>query len=194
MLTKVQSINLDLTSGWLENVRHCPSPNYDQRPEQVDIDVLVIHSISLPPCEFGGGYIDDLFMNRLNPEAHPYFAGIADLRVSAHALIRRTGEVVQYVSFHDRAWHAGKSCFQGREVCNDFAIGIELEGCDDKAYTDEQYIVLTHITQLLQHAYPKITQSHIVGHCHIAPERKTDPGKWFEWQRFFKTLYHVDKL
>lgn len=188
MLTKVQSINLDSSSGWLENIRHCPSPNYDQRPEPIEIDLLVIHSISLPPCEFGGGYIDDLFMNRLNPDAHPYFADIADLRVSAHVLIRRTGEVVQYVSFNDRAWHAGKSCFQEREVCNDFAIGIELEGCDDKAYTDIQYTVLAYITQLLQQAYPKIIQDHIVGHCHIAPERKTDPGEWFEWRRYFQML------
>ncbi|MEK7991189.1 MAG: 1,6-anhydro-N-acetylmuramyl-L-alanine amidase AmpD [Thiotrichaceae bacterium] len=185
MLTKVQSINLDLATGWLESVRHCPSPNYDKRPENSEIDLLVIHSISLPPCEFGANYIDDLFMNRLDPQAHPYFAGIADLRVSAHALIRRTGEIVQYVSFWDRAWHAGQSCFQGRDVCNDFSIGIELEGCDDLAYTDMQYAELAKVIKLLQQACPHIKPEHIVGHCDIAPERKTDPGKWFEWERLF---------
>lgn len=188
MLTKVQSINLDLATGWLENIRHCPSPNYDARPETTTIDLLVIHSISLPPCTFGGDYIDDLFTNCLDPTAHPYFTDIADLRVSAHLLIRRTGELVQYVSFHDRAWHAGQSCFQGRTVCNDFSIGIELEGCDDKAYTDIQYQVLVQVTQLLQQAYPHITSEHIVGHCHIAPQRKTDPGILFEWQRFYSLL------
>lgn len=188
MLDKVQTINLDLATGWLENVRHCPSPNYDKRPEACEIDLLVIHSISLPPCEFGMQYIDDLFMNRLDPNAHPYFAGIADLRVSAHALIRRTGEIVQYVSFWDRAWHAGQSCFQGREVCNDFSIGIELEGCDDLGYTDVQYSELVKLTTLLQQACPSIKSDHIVGHCHIAPERKTDPGEWFEWERFFTAI------
>ncbi|MCV6638693.1 1,6-anhydro-N-acetylmuramyl-L-alanine amidase AmpD [Candidatus Albibeggiatoa sp. nov. NOAA] len=188
MLDKVQTINLDLATGWLENVRHCPSPNYDKRPEACEIDLLVIHSISLPPCEFGTQYIDDLFMNRLDPNAHPYFAGIADLRVSAHALIRRTGEIVQYVSFWDRAWHTGKSCFQGREVCNDFSIGIELEGCDDLGYTDVQYSELVKLTKLLQQACPSIKSDHIVGHCHIAPERKTDPGEWFEWERFFTAI------
>ncbi|WP_353571065.1 1,6-anhydro-N-acetylmuramyl-L-alanine amidase AmpD [Candidatus Albibeggiatoa sp. nov. BB20] len=183
MLTKVQSINLDLATGWLENVRHCPSANCDKRPKNSEIDLLVIHSISLPPCEFGEDYIDDLFMNRLDPQAHPYFADIADLRVSAHALIRRTGEIVQYVSFWDRAWHAGQSCFQGRSVCNDFSIGIELEGCDDLGYTNIQYIELVKLVKLLQQACPQIKQEHIVGHCDIAPERKTDPGKWFEWER-----------
>jgi AmpD protein len=188
MLAKVQSINLDLATGWLENVRHCPSPNYDQRPERNEIDLLVIHSISLPPCEFGAHYIDDLFMNRLDPQAHPYFADIVNLRVSAHVLIRRTGEMVQYVSFWDRAWHAGQSCFQGRKVCNDFSIGIELEGCDDAAYTEIQYRELVKLIKILQQAYPNIKQSNIVGHCHIAPARKTDPGEWFEWEKLFAQL------
>jgi AmpD protein len=185
MLDKVQ---LDLANGWLQNVRHCRSPNYDQRPEHCEIDLLVIHSISLPPCEFGTDYIDDLFMNRLESNAHPYFADIANLRVSAHALIRRTGEIVQYVSFWDRAWHAGQSCFQGRTVCNDFSIGIELEGCDELGYTDVQYDKLIILIQLLQQACPQMTKNHIVGHCDIAPQRKTDPGEWFDWKRLRKAI------
>ncbi len=188
MSIKVQSINLDFATGWLKNIKHCPSPNYDQRPNNTVIDLLVIHSISLPPCEFGANYIDDLFLNRLDIKAHPYFKNIFNLRVSAHILIKRNGEIVQYVSFRDRAWHAGQSCFQGREVCNDFSIGIELEGCDEVAYTNAQYHELVKLTRILQQAYPQIKTNHIVGHCHIAPERKTDPGNYFDWERFFTQL------
>ncbi len=175
-------------AGWLQAVRHVQSPNYDERPPGSPIDLLVIHGISLPPDEFGGPWIDALFTNRLDPEAHPYFAEIAGLEVSAHVLIRRDGEVVQYVSFDNRAWHAGKSCFEGRERCNDFAIGIELEGTDERAYEPVQYAQLAAVTRALQVAYPGITREHIVGHSDIAPGRKTDPGPGFDWERYRKML------
>lgn len=168
-------------TGWLDGVRHCPSPNYDQRPENTSIELLVIHGISLPPDQYGSEHIDQLFTNSLDPKADPYFKEICNLRVSTHLLIRRTGEVVQYVSLKDRAWHAGVSEFNGRSRCNDFSIGIELEGCDHEAYEPEQYTALAEVTKLLQGIWPKITQSEIVGHCHIAPGRKTDPGEAFDW-------------
>ncbi len=170
--------------AWLEGVRHCPSPNYDTRPS--DIELLVIHSISLPPGQFGGPFIDQLFTNSLDENVHPYFASIINLRVSAHLLIRRDGEVVQYVPLHKRSWHAGVSNFKGRTKCNDFSIGIELEGCDDVPYTDIQYQKLAEITKILQQVWPSLTQ--IVGHCDIAPERKTDPGPLFDWGRFKNSI------
>ncbi|MBK1694158.1 N-acetylmuramoyl-L-alanine amidase [Chromatium weissei] len=170
-------------NGWLLNAQRHPSPNYDQRPANTLIDLLVIHNISLPPGVFGGNWIDDLFLNRLNAAAHPYFLTIAQLRVSAHLLIRRDGTLIQYVPFIYRAWHAGQSCFQGRERCNDYSIGIELEGTDHIPFTDEQYQTLnTSITQL-RHTYLAITSERIVGHSDIAPERKTDPGAAFDWTR-----------
>jgi len=169
--------------GWLDGVRRCPSPNCDKRPEDAAIDLLVIHNISLPPGEFGGGWIDDLFLNRLDPMAHPYFAEIHTHRVSAHLLIRRGGERVQYVALGQRAWHAGASSYKGRERCNDFSIGIELEGSDDIPYAPAQYTALAATIREIRRSYPAITPERIVGHCDIAPGRKTDPGPSFDWAR-----------
>jgi AmpD protein len=170
-------------SGWLEGVRQVPSPNCDARPEGTEVTLLVIHGISLPPNQFGGDEIDRLFTNQLDPAAHPYFREIYQLRVSSHLLIRRDGEVVQYVPFTKRAWHAGESCHQGQMSCNDFSIGIELEGTDDIPYEPIQYEVLQLLIELLRECYPTISAQDIVGHCHIAPGRKTDPGPAFEWAR-----------
>ncbi len=164
------------------------SPNWDERPPNCDIDTLVIHNISLPAGHFGGPHVDDLFCNRIDVSAHPAFAKLDELRVSAHALINRSGRVTQYVSFSKRAWHAGKSCLQGRENCNDFSIGIELEGTDRASYTDAQYAALVQLSQLLMIRWPKISSPRIVGHEEIAPERKTDPGKAFQWDRFRREL------
>jgi AmpD protein len=171
------------TEGLLHGARQCPSPNCDPRPADVEVDLLVIHSISLPPGDFGGPWIDALFLNRIDPAVHPYFAEIVDLRVSAHLLIRRCGEVVQYVPFQQRAWHAGESSFEGRCRCNDFSIGIELEGLDDQPYEKRQYRRLAEITATLMTRYPGITLDRVTGHCHIAPGRKTDPGSAFDWAR-----------
>ncbi len=168
----------------LTSARQFPSPNQSRRPVGMEIDLLVIHNISLPPQQYGGGWIDDLFGNRLDPEAHPYFAGIADLRVSAHLLIDREGRVTQYVPFDCKAWHAGESCFRDRVNCNEFSIGIELEGCDEEAFTERQYAVLSEVTRELMAAYPGITPDRITGHSDIAPGRKTDPGPCFDWQHF----------
>ncbi|WP_192457952.1 1,6-anhydro-N-acetylmuramyl-L-alanine amidase AmpD [Musicola keenii] len=169
--------------GWLTGVRRVLSPHQDARPDGEKPSLLVIHNISLPPGEFGGPYIDQLFTGTLNGDAHPYFATINQLRVSAHCLIRRDGEVVQYVSFERRAWHAGVSCFEGRERCNDFSIGIELEGTDSTPFTDAQYTALAEVTRVLHGEYP-ITSARITGHSNIAPGRKTDPGSAFDWQRY----------
>ena len=174
---------MQLQAGWIAGVRRVPSPHFNERPVQEAPTLLVIHNISLPPGEFGGPWIDDLFMGTLDPDAHPYFAGIAHLQVSAHCLIRRDGEIVQYVPFHLRAWHAGVSRYQDREACNDFSIGIELEGTDCLAYTDEQYQALQSVTRLLTAHYPQIAEN-ITGHSDIAPERKTDPGPAFDWARY----------
>lgn len=174
--------------GWLADALHHPSPNRDQRPPDTCIDLLVIHNISLPPGDFSGDWIDDLFLNRLDPAAHPYFAGIAGQPVSAHLLIRRDGRLIQYVSCEDRAWHAGVSCFDGRERCNDFSIGIELEGTDDTPFTEIQYARLTDCTRQIMRRYPAITEAQIVGHSDIAPGRKTDPGPAFDWERYRASL------
>lgn len=184
-------MDYSIDSGWLIPARHTPSPNHDERPAGCDIDLLVIHGISLPPGEFGGPWIDALFCNALDPAAHPYFREVAGLRVSAHVLIRRDGDVVQYVPFERRAWHAGLSCFAGRERCNDFSIGIELEGCDDQPYSDVQYTRLAAVTRALLAAYPALNAERIVGHSDIAPGRKTDPGPGFDWPRF-RALLHVN--
>ena len=165
---------------WLSVARHCPSPNQNGRPAGVSASLLVVHGISLPPGEFGGPFIDALFTNTLNPDLHPYFAEIAGLTVSAHLLVRRTGELVQYVPFDRRAWHAGNSCYEGRENCNDFSIGIELEGTDEIPYTQQQYEALASVLDVLEQAYPA-TRGHLAGHSDIAPGRKTDPGLSFDW-------------
>ena len=169
--------------AWLlgKHIRHHPSSHYDTRPEGMEIGVLVVHGISLPPNQFGGNYIDALFSGSLDSNIHPYFAGIVNSRVSAHAMIRRDGEIVQYVSFLDRAWHAGFSQFQGRERCNDFSIGIELEGCETIPYEPIQYLRLAALIHVVQARWPAITADHIVGHCDIAPTRKTDPWASFDW-------------
>lgn len=175
-------------TGRLLSARWCPSPNYGPRPEGSAISLLVVHSISLPPGQFGGRYIEDFFTNCLNPAEHPYFSTIADMRVSAHALIHRDGAVVQFVSLLERAWHAGRSCFQGVEECNDFSIGVELEGADDVPYTPEQYRSLAALTTVVRSAWPAITSDRVTGHCDIAPGRKTDPGPAFDWHHFEASL------
>ena len=169
-----------MTDGWLDGVRRVPSPNCDDRPEGEAVSLIVIHAISLPPSQFGGGDIERLFTNTLDPGAHPYFAGICALRVSAHFLIRRDGEVIQFVSCDRRAWHAGVSRWQGRERCNDFSIGIELEGCDELPFEDVQYARLVGLIGRICAHYPVVA---LAGHADIAPARKTDPGPCFAWRR-----------
>jgi AmpD protein len=165
----------------LDGVRFIPSPNCDERPPGCAISLLVIHSISLPPDEFGGDGVIELFTNRLDHESHPYYRNLAGLKVSSHFFIRRDGETIQFVPCEKRAWHAGVSCWQGRDRCNDYSIGIELEGGDSRPFTDVQYKALIALTRVLQKTYP-ITD--IVGHADIAPSRKTDPGPCFDWERY----------
>jgi len=180
---------MQLQDGWIVGVKQVPSPHFNSRPAEEEPSLLVVHNISLPPGEFGGPYIDALFTGQLDASAHPFFAEIAQLRVSAHCLIRRDGEIVQYVPFHLRAWHAGVSCWQQRENCNDFSVGIELEGTDTLPYTDAQYQALQQVTALLMQHYP-LTVERITGHSDIAPERKTDPGPAFDWEKFRHGLSH----
>ena len=161
--------------------RQIPSPNHDARPAGTNITLVVVHAISLPPGEFGGDGIERLFTNRLDPGAHPYFATVATLKVSSHFLIRRGGALVQFVSCADRAWHAGVSAWNGRQRCNDFSVGIELVGADEKPYTAAQYAVLARLAKALRRRYPI---ADVVGHSDIAPGRKTDPGPAFDWARF----------
>ncbi len=174
-----------IENGWLQQATKMPTTHWDEREiDQKQINLLVIHNISLPPGKFGGPYISQLFIGTLDPDAHPYFEHIAHVRVSAHCLIRRDGAIIQYVPFDKRAWHAGVSCFQGRSKCNDFSIGIELEGTDQMPFTDQQYRALIDVTQQLQQQYPAIGLGNIVGHNDIAPGRKTDPGQAFDWARY----------
>ena len=172
-------------NGWLSGVRKVLSPNHDRRPPRTAIDLLVIHNISLPPDQFTGQGIVDFFTNRLDTDAHPYYAQLKDVRVSSHFLIRRDGEIVQFVPCAQRAWHAGVSSWQGRSRCNDFSIGIELEGSDFVAFTESQYEVLARLTRCLKRAYPICS---IAGHSDIAPVRKTDPGPYFDWPRYLASL------
>ncbi len=174
--------------GRLTGVSQCPSPNQDARLDPQDISLLVVHGISLPPGRFGGPHVRELFCNALDPAAHPFFAEICELRVSAHLFIRRDGRMIQFVPFSRRAWHAGQSVFDGRERCNDFSVGIELEGRDDCRYTGSQYRQLSRVTRLLLRVYPGITPERIAGHSDIAPGRKTDPGPHFDWHRFHAAL------
>ncbi|MFT7562136.1 MAG: AmpD protein [Flavobacteriales bacterium] len=176
-----------IVNGWLQGVTVCPSPNFGERP-CADVSLMVVHAISLPPGQFGGTHIEDFFQNRLDVQADPYFESIATLRVSAHGLIKRDGTLIQCVSFDKRAWHAGQSMFNGREECNDFSIGIELEGCDEQPFSEAQYQQLASLTQQLQAFYPKIIKNNIVGHSDIAPGRKTDPGPLFDWPYFHSFL------
>ena len=176
-----------INKGWLVDVEQQPSPHFSPRPDNMTVNLLVIHNISLPPGKFGTPYITDLFMGRLDPSADAYFQEIAGLKVSAHCLIKRDGSIIQYVSFNDMAWHAGVSSYQGVEKCNDFSIGVELEGTDELPYTDEQYHQLSVLTHSLASIYPELIDN-IVGHCDISPGRKTDPGASFDWQYYANLL------
>lgn len=187
-MTESTNKKITIHQGWFSGARRVPSPNYNARPAEGTIRLLVIHNISLPPEQFGGGYIESFFMNQLDATADPYFKEIAHLEVSSHLLITREGEVVQFVPFDQRAWHAGQSSFQGQDNCNDFSIGIELEGADTLPYTDQQYRVLVDVSQQLMAEYSEIRPETIVGHSDIAPGRKTDPGEAFDWTRFFNGL------
>jgi AmpD protein len=171
--------------GWLPTARQLPSPNCDARPEGTAIRLIVIHNISLPPGVFDGDAVIELFTNRLDWDAHPYYQGIRGLRVSAHFFLRRDGTLIQFVPCTQRAWHAGVSCWQGNARCNDFSIGIELEGTDDLAFTEVQYATLVPLVNLLKQAYPIEA---VVGHSDIAPGRKTDPGPHFAWQRLDENI------
>jgi AmpD protein len=188
----VGAIALDDTGEWVIGARRSRSPNCDARPCDIAIDLVVVHGISLPPGEFGTPYVEDLFTNRLEPAGHPFFAEIADQRVSAHVLVRRTGELVQFVPFSVRAWHAGVSSFAGRERCNDFSIGIELEGTDTAPYTGAQYAMLAALVRTLMARWPAITPERVVGNCDIAPGRKSDPGPAFDWARLRAALERRD--
>jgi N-acetyl-anhydromuramoyl-L-alanine amidase len=171
-------------SGLLEGAHFIASPNCDDRPADSAIEVLVVHAISLPPGEFGGPGVLQLFTNQLDFSAHPFYTEIAELKVSAHVFIRRDGEAIQFVPFHQRAWHAGTSCCEGREQVNDFSVGIELEGTDEAPFERIQYDRLVAVTQALMRAYPAITPGRVYGHADISPGRKTDPGPQFDWVAF----------
>lgn len=179
-------MRIDPATHCIVGAEFIESPNFDARPDGADIDLIIVHNISLPPNEFGGGYVSDLFQNKLDPTIHPYFEEIKGMEVSSHLFIERSGKLIQFVPFNKRAWHAGQSCFEGRERCNDFSIGIELEGADDIEYTDEQYRVLNAVILCLQMTYVGLSSNHIVGHSDIAPGRKTDPGPAFDWDKLRK--------
>lgn len=180
-------MQLDPSTGWFQGIRHCPSPNCNARP-QGEISLLVVHNISLPPGQFGTGKVQAFFQNRLPVDEHPFYAEIASLQVSAHFFIERDGAVTQFVSCLERAWHAGQSWFDGRDNCNDFSLGIELEGTDDQPYSDAQYASLAELSRQLLAAYPALTAQRIRGHSDIAPGRKTDPGPAFDWQRLYAAV------
>jgi AmpD protein len=172
-------------AGWLRRAHSVPSPNFEPRPEAAVVDLVVLHSISLPPGQFGGDGIERLFTNRLDWSSHPYFETIRGLTVSAHFLVRRDGALLQFVSGDDRAWHAGASSWQGRDGCNDFSIGIELEGLEGERFDERQYPVLAELLRSIQERYPIVA---VVGHEHVAPGRKNDPGAGFEWARLRRLL------
>jgi len=190
-LPEPADLAVDAAGGWLHGARRVESPNCDDRPAGMQPVLIVVHGISLPPGEFGGPWIDALFTNQLPPDAHPYFAEVAALRVSAHVLVRRDGELVQYVPFHRRAWHAGRSSWQGREYCNDFSVGIELEGTDASAYETAQYVVLARLIARLCRSYDGLSPERIVGHSDVAPGRKSDPGIAFDWP-LLRTLVRLE--
>lgn len=183
-----------ITDGELLGACQIASPNADERPGAVTVSLMVVHNISLPPGEFGGGYVEHLFTNSLDPEEHPYFSDIAELKVSSHLFIDRSGQVTQFVNLNRRAWHAGESSWCDQKACNDYSIGIELEGTDYLSFTDAQYETLTSVTRLIQQAYPGITSDRIVGHSDIAPGRKTDPGLCFDWHRLLSSLDSSEAL
>ena len=174
--------------GLIRPAEQCPSPNQDDRPEGCEPELIIIHGISLPPGEFSGPFVAQLFTNCLDWDAHPYFAEIRDLKVSSHVFIRRDGSLIQFVPFSRRAWHAGASCYRDREDCNDYSIGIELEGEDETPYTDRQYEVLVKTISALQATYTDLCARRIAGHCDVAPNRKSDPGPAFDWLRLYDGL------
>lgn len=188
-----------IQQGRLEPAEWLPSPNYNKRPDGMDIDTIVIHNISLPPKQFSQKnaqnlhYVKAFFTNQLDWQAHDYFKSIEGMQVSAHLFVERDGSVTQFVNFNDRAWHAGQSCYLGRDACNDFSIGIELEGADDIPFTNEQYQTLSLVIMAIYQAYPK-TRRHITGHSDIAPNRKTDPGVCFDWQRLRQSLANLEPV
>lgn len=175
--------HIDARSGWIREARRVDSPNCDERPRGCAPELIVVHGISLPPGKYGGQWIDALFTNTLPAAVHEYFGGIRSLRVSAHVVIARSGALTQFVPFHKRAWHAGESCYGARSACNDFSVGIELEGTDDSPYAPPQYEALCGIIASLRSTYSALAAADIVGHCDIAPGRKTDPGPAFDWTR-----------
>jgi len=177
-------MRFNVSGHLLLEAKQCASPNFSNRAEESSIDLLVIHNISLPPGQFENGCINEFFCNRLDHGAHPFFDELKDLKVSAHLLISRSGTITQFVPFDKKAWHAGDSCFEGREACNDFSIGIEMEGTDYEAFTDIQYEVLAEVTNSLIECYPQLKGDRIVGHSDIAPGRKTDPGPFFDWEKY----------
>jgi len=187
-LSVASDFRVDTDSGLIAPARLCLSPNRDARPEPVELSMIVVHGISLPPGEFGGTEIEALFCNALDWDAHPYFDAIRGMQVSAHLLIRRDGELLQFVPFTERAWHAGESCFRGRPRCNDYSVGIELEGEDDTPYDDCQYRVLGSVIAALIGAYPGLSAREVAGHCDIAPGRKSDPGPAFDWLRLYDAI------
>lgn len=182
--------SFQVQAGQLLGARQIPSPNFNARPADTEIQLIVIHNISLPPSQFGGGYIEQFFQNQLDWSLHPYFQSIEGMQVSTHLLILRTGEVLQFVNFNDRAWHAGRSSYLAKKECNDYSIGVELEGSDDLPFEEIQYTVLAQVTAVLQTHYPKILQ-HLAGHSDIAPNRKTDPGPFFNWVKFRTLLQQL---
>ncbi len=184
----LQTINHDNQSGLVSGAMQAISPNFDSRPDDIEIDVLVIHAISLPPNQFGGRHVEKLFTNQLDITVDPFFREIEDLRVSSHFYIDRSGQLTQFVSTYDRAWHAGVSIHNSREKVNDFSIGIELEGCDTVPFETAQYQTLSLLTRCLLTAFPEITMENIVGHSDISPGRKTDPGSCFDWNRYRKLV------
>lgn len=179
---------MKIINHWLTQANKIQSPNYDERPAEEDISLIVIHCISLPPEQYGNDFIDQFFCNQLNPSDHPYFKTIDQLKVSAHLLIKRSGIINQYVAFNKRAWHAGVSEFNGKQRCNDFSIGIELEGCENSEYTEKQYKQLSLVCKSLIDNYPLLSSKHITGHSDIAPGRKEDPGESFKWDKLLSTL------
>jgi len=184
MYTRPHGMSLDPVTGLLRGARYVPSPNHDPRPPGAGVEVVVVHAISLPPNRFGGPEIEQFFTNRLPADAHPYFQEISDSEVSAHFLVRRDGEIVQFVPVTERAWHAGQSCCEGRTRVNDFSVGIELEGSDDVRFEDAQYDALADLTREIMRAYPAVSTARLYGHADVSPGRKTDPGPHFDWNRY----------
>ena len=179
---------MEIDKHIFKNIKFLESPNFNKRPQQEDIRLIVIHSISLPPNEYGGDYVENFFLNNLNSSDHQAFKEIKGLKVSSHLFIKRTGEIIQFVPFNKRAWHAGDSIFKGVPNCNDFSIGIELEGSDNDVFTEDQYNSLVMATKGIMKEYPLISKDCITGHSNISPGRKTDPGKKFDWEKFLQLV------